>query len=180
MAGPSLVEIGSRHGTDKGTRHSYLVVYDQLFVGVSSPVLLEIGIDYGGSMRMWRERFPGGQVIGIDNDPRVFGPRGRAGDVEGCQVYQGDATDKEFVRRTFVDGSLDIVIDDGSHRVEDQILSLCWFWGKLRPGGLYVVEDVLPNHTGYFGPFCPLILDRNVLRPDQNLNDDVLVIMRKP
>ena len=38
---------------------------------------------------------------------------------------------------------LDIIIDDGSHRFHDQETMLLTLWPRLRPGGFYVVEDVL-------------------------------------
>ena len=35
-----------------------------------------------------------------------------------------------------------IIIDDGSHRIIDQIASFNIFKSKMNPGGIYVIEDV--------------------------------------
>ena len=48
---------------------------------------------------------------------------------------------------------LDIVIDDGSHRFLDQQATLHVLWPRVRPGGFYIVEDVLvgalPGDAGH-------------------------------
>jgi len=36
----------------------------------------------------------------------------------------------------------DIVIDDGSHRFEDQMTTFAWLWSSVKRGGVYVVEDI--------------------------------------
>ena len=42
---------------------------------------------------------------------------------------------------------LDFICDDGSHVVEDQILTLRTFLPLLAPGGFYVIEDVADRFT---------------------------------
>jgi hypothetical protein len=42
----------------------------------------------------------------------------------------------------YLDHKFDIIIDDGSHNVKDQILTLNTFLPKLITGGIYVIEDI--------------------------------------
>jgi hypothetical protein len=42
----------------------------------------------------------------------------------------------------YLDCKFDIIIDDGSHNVKDQILTLSAFITKLKKGGTYVIEDI--------------------------------------
>jgi len=41
----------------------------------------------------------------------------------------------------------DIIIDDASHYPPHQIISFQNLWPKLRPGGLYVVEDIETSYV---------------------------------
>src|SRR5688572_29005178 len=71
----SLVELARKHGTDKGKGHSYVVHYERHFRHLRDEpvVLLEIGTggyarprSAGESLRMWKEYFPRGTIIGLD------------------------------------------------------------------------------------------------------------------
>jgi hypothetical protein len=37
---------------------------------------------------------------------------------------------------------VDLIIDDGSHALADQVAGVRALWWSLRPGGVYVVEDL--------------------------------------
>jgi len=54
---------------------------------------------------------------------------------------------QQFVAKIREQGyQFDIIIDDGSHISEHQMLTLKVLWPLLRSGGLYIVEDL---HTSY-------------------------------
>lgn len=171
-----IAVLGRRHDTDKGTRHTYLDVYDQLLAHLRDKeiALLEVGVLGGGSLRLWREAFPRARVYGIDNDVRR-----RWGVVEGCTVLEIDACDRQAADAHFEDGSLDVVIDDGSHEIEEQLLTFGWYYPKLKPGGLYVVEDLGPEGVRTFStlPLGAVVLDRREWR---GVSDDALAIIRRP
>ena len=42
----------------------------------------------------------------------------------------------------------DIIIDDGSHKLSDLIISLNTFYKNLKPGGFFVIEDF--KHSNYY------------------------------
>ncbi len=69
----------SAYDTDK-IRLGYLETYDAILAPwVDKDVkLLEIGVHRGGSLKLWREYFPRGTVVGIDRKlPEHFGPEDR-------------------------------------------------------------------------------------------------------
>jgi hypothetical protein len=119
-------------GSDKGTLHSYIPFYESLLAPhrMSARRVLEIGVHQGHSLRMWWDYFPYAEIIGIDLY-RCF--------VKGCTVVEGDATDPETTR--FID-DIDIVIDDGSHIHQQQVAAFNLLWPKVKPGGLYIIEDI--------------------------------------
>lgn len=126
----------------------YFDVYDRFFkkfVGRKLG-LLEIGIYSGGSLDMWRSYFGAGcQVYGVDVEDvcKVY-------ESDGTKVFIGDQADREFWRlfRKQVP-PLDIVIDDGGHRPEQQIVTLEEMLPYLRPGGIYLCEDIHRVHNKF-------------------------------
>lgn len=124
----------------------YLEVYARHFAAYrNTPVrMLEIGVDKGGSLEIWRKYFGEDAVIfGIDIDPecasRVSPPN---------QVRIGSQADLVFLRSLIDEmGTPDIVLDDGSHWARHQRVSFDTLFPLLREGGLYVIEDL---HTAYF------------------------------
>jgi len=126
--------------------HHYFDIYHRHFQAFrgQSPVVLEIGVFQGGSLQMWREYFgPGAQIVGIDVDQRC-----KQFEEEQISVMIGNQADRAFladVRRQLP--RIDIVIDDGGHRMDQQIASFEELYPHLQPNGVYLCED---NHTSYF------------------------------
>ena len=101
--------------------------------------ILEIGIYSGGSLEMWQAYFgPRCHVYGVDVEEECL--RYSSGSVT---VFIGDQEDRDFWRRFRAEvPKLDIVIDDGGHRPNQQATSLEELLPHLRAGGVYLVEDL--------------------------------------
>jgi hypothetical protein len=108
--------------------------------------LLEIGLDQGGSLDMWRSYFgPTAHYYGVDIEPSC-----RNYESVDTKVFIGDQADRNFwckFRQEVPD--LDIVIDDGGHEPEQQIVSLEELLCHLRPGGVYICEDVHSSENDF-------------------------------
>lgn len=135
--------------TDKSSTKwtGYFDVYERhlsKFVD-KAPKILEIGVLGGGSIELWLKYFgEGTQVIGVDIDPRCLEYK-----YDGnAQVIMGDQSDPAFWDE-FLDKftDFDIVIDDGSHIMEHQVLTLQKTYPHLKVGGVYICED---THTSYW------------------------------
>lgn len=128
-------------------RHYFDVYQRHLakFVGRDVHVA-EIGVFAGGSLAMWRSYFgERSQIYGIDLEPGCGMHAGT-----GIDVMIGDQSSPAFWRAFRADvPSLDVVIDDGGHEPHQQIATLEGLLAHLRPGGVYICEDVL----GAFHPF---------------------------
>lgn len=125
----------------------YFDVYERhlsKFVG-KAPKILEIGVLGGGSIELWLKYFgEGTQVIGVDIDPRCLEYK-----YDGnAQVIMGDQSNPTFWDE-FLDKNtdFDIIIDDGSHIMEHQVLTLQKTFPHLKEGGVYICED---THTSYW------------------------------
>jgi hypothetical protein len=66
-------------------------------------------------------------------------------------VEIGDQTDPEFLRRVAAEhGPFDIIIDDGGHEMEQQIVTAETLFPLLADGGVLLVEDC---HTSYWDSY---------------------------
>ena len=173
----SLGQICSIYATDKNCLHSYVDnVYEDLFkdVRLSTKKLLEIGVDKGGSLFMWREYFPNALITGIDNKPCP-----QASNRERIELVEGDAYNYEVADK--IEGGFDIVIDDGSHTLESMTFLLLEYTKKIRAGGVLIIEDIPDfNWTNILRRQVPEGFTTEVrdLRKFRNRYDDILMIFR--
>jgi Methyltransferase domain len=117
--------------------------------------VFELGIWYGGSVVFWSEFFRPDKLVAIDFADRGDSPalrryresRGLTGRVK--TYWKTDQADKtqlgEIVVAEF-DGPLDLIIDDASHLYGPTKASFEALFPRLRPGGLYVLEDWAWEH----------------------------------
>jgi hypothetical protein len=120
----------------------YFDIYDRHFHRFRGEDVhvLEIGVYSGGSLEMWRDYFgPRAWIYGVDIEPDCCAYEG-----DNVKIFIGDQTDRlfwrEFCRKV---PALDIVVDDGGHQHEQQIVRIEELLPFLRPGGVYLCEDVL-------------------------------------
>jgi Methyltransferase domain len=124
-------------------RH-YFEIYERHFQTFrGQPVhFLEIGVYSGGSLSMWAEYFGSeARIYGVDTEPAC-----KHYETETTKVFIGDQSDRNFWKR-FRDSVpvLDIVVDDGGHTPMQQTVSLQELLPHLRPGGIYLCEDITGN-----------------------------------
>ncbi|WP_371663134.1 hypothetical protein [Streptomyces sp. NBC_00280] len=145
-----LTDLALRFGSDKWGGHWYTQHYERHFEPYRHQRIriLEIGVggynsptSGGGSLRMWKHFFPRGQVFGLD----AFDKSGV--DEPRIRTVVGDQSSPEFLTSLAEEiGPLDIVVDDGSHLSDDVITSFTTLFPLLRPGGLYVIEDLQTSY----------------------------------
>lgn len=101
---------------------------------------LEVGVYSGGSLDLWRDYFgPGCRIFGVDIEPTC-----KAYEDESVKIFIGDQSDRGLWRALRQEiPSLDIVLDDGGHHPDQQIVTLEETLPYMRPGGVYVCEDVM-------------------------------------
>jgi hypothetical protein len=146
-----LDQIGRECNTDKSSAfHNYTPIYDQFFASYrTKPIkFLEIGFYKGASAHMWDRYFTGAnKLYFLDIDPAAYNyTPGLSPRCELHMVDQGSRTAlKQFLAK--VGGGFDIIIDDGGHTMHQQITSFKVLFPRLKPGGIYVIEDL---HTSYW------------------------------
>jgi methyltransferase family protein len=130
-------------------RHYFPIYERHLSPFVGRPVrVVEIGVFSGGSLGMWRSYFgEQAEIIGVDVEPAC-----RSYEGPGVRIFIGDQGDRRFWRE-FIDkvGDVDVVIDDGGHHPRQQIATLEALLPHMRPGGVYLCEDVCGASNPFLG-----------------------------
>ncbi len=134
--------------TDKPTFASAFATYERLFQPLADKeiVLLELGVNQGGSLKIWRDFFRRGTILGLDISPVQL--RDESGRIFVYQGMQQDAALLDRIAGERAPEGFDIIIDDCAHIAEFSALSFRHLFDRhLKPGGMYVIEDW---GTGYW------------------------------
>lgn len=126
--------------TDKGYFHEYEHMYAGLFANFTPKSLLEIGVKNGRSIRAWQMLFPNASITGLDIERQQLEPG------KDFEYIIANSTEHSAVKDL---PNYDVIIEDGSHHVYDQILTFTNFKNKFNY--YYVIEDVSyarDNHPG--------------------------------
>ena len=173
------------HGTDKTTVHSYGDLYDATFEECRSKAdvcVLEIGIYSGAFLQAVAEFLPEAQVDGIDVslDRVRFGrsnPRIRMACLDGTAAASVEALQRSY----------DVIIDDASHLPADQVRTLDLFAPLLKPGGVYMIEDINDATMEEVRREVTTLADRHGLelawhdlRDRKGRYDDIMAVLRRP
>jgi SAM-dependent methyltransferase len=200
-----MCRVMSRYGSDKGQgKHNYTTVYSELFgawrdrplrifelgMGTNKPHLAStMGTDArpGASIRGWRDLFPHALVYGADIDRDILFQDDR------IQTFYCDQLDQNAIRELWsqpvFDAGLDILIEDGLHTFDANISFLNGSLSLLRPGGVYVIEDIgketIPAwrdrlETDYSKRFPDYEFALVLLPHPYNQDDNNLLIVRRP
>lgn len=147
----------SKTGKVSDKWNSYLDYYDEALASIKDKdiSMLEVGVQNGGSLETWSSYFKNGRsFIGCDIDPncahlKYEDPR--------INIVIGDVNSQETYNKiTSINSSFDLVIDDGSHQSIDIINAFINYFGLVRPGGRYIIED---SHCLYMKEFGGGILN---------------------
>jgi hypothetical protein len=131
----NISDILLKYDTDKVTHHNYGDAYNEIFskFDADAPIsILEIGTQKGGSLCAWKDYFINGSVTGVDIVDAVK-PEYRRANID----YR-----VSDIKDWYTDDMYDIIIDDGSHLIDDVDWAARYLFPKLKRGGYYIIEDV--------------------------------------
>lgn len=168
----SLTKIANKYNTDKGTaytgpmddikilggsiKHGYTEFYEPYIRKYKGkhPVILDIGVEHGGSLQMFNEYFKGDcEIYCIDINPYCQLVAESIGDnihfieMDQSKIQCLDAM-RFFIETNDIE--FDFIIDDGSHKSKDQMLTIWHLHQYLKKDGFYIIEDL---HTAFMKDF---------------------------
>ena len=128
---------------------TYFQTYEEMFNKYVEKEItfVEVGVLHGGSLFMWKEYFgKKARIIGIDLNPKA-----KELEKHGFEIFIGSQSDKNFWDNFYSKiGKIDILLDDGGHTNDQQVVTLSETINNINNGGLIVIEDV---HTSYMKKF---------------------------
>ncbi len=128
----------------------YFPIYEKLFAKYKNQKItfVEVGILDGGSLQIWKKYFgKSSRIIGIDNNPEC-----KKFENENIEIYIGSQSDTNFWKDFYNKvGNIDIILDDGGHTNDQQIITLVESINNINNGGLHVVEDVHSSYQKHYG-----------------------------
>ena len=184
----SLISLADNSLTDKNSTHSYLEIYDKLFINKklnTDLTLLEIGIQYGGSIKLWKDYFINGKIYGIDIDSvDKIVVKDIINDNKIKLFFNSNGYDNNIINTLFKDTRFDFIIDDGPHTLESMIFFIINYSKLLKEDGVLIIEDV--QNIGWIETiknnvpedlkqYIEIIDNRNI----KNRYDDILFIINK-
>ena len=142
----SLAQIGKKYPTSKN-RTGFIPIYESYFDRLREKEIniLEIGVDKGDSLRLWRDYFTKAKICGLDIVKKDFS-------INNVEIFCGDQSDHNFLSKIVEKyGKFDIIIDDGSHVSKHIISSFNYLFDYLSENGLYIIEDLQTSYIPRFG-----------------------------
>jgi hypothetical protein len=137
------------YGSDKSSAHGYEHPYSR-FLPTKVGSLLEIGLASEecagrGSIFSWADIYPEANIYGGDISPKKIVNQGR------IRSFLVDQSDKNSLREmcSRIRGSIDVVIDDGSHSFRDSSLTFDILFEKVSQRGIYCIEKISAEPNGW-------------------------------
>ena len=141
-----LLELGKQYKSTKDWA-GFLEIYSNYFKDYKDKEIniLEIGIDKGESLKIWRKYFTRAKICGIDIIDIKF-------QIEGVDLIKANQTDEKALKEICDKyKGFDIIIDDGGHHSKQIAISLNFLFDYLKDNGLYIVEDLQTSYFPRFG-----------------------------
>ena len=172
-----LCEIMTKHGSDKGVGvHNYTLIYYEMFKDIQNKKLniFELGLGTnntdvpsnmgksgtpGASLRGWREFFINSNIFGADIDKRILFNEER---IKTFYCNQKDVLDIENMWNNTIlnDILFDIIIEDGLHEFDANLIFLENSLHKINDGGVYICEDLKLDTVELFKKEIPSLKEK--------------------
>ena len=131
----------SKRKNDKIIAHGYAKIYENLFKPKKSEKLkiLEIGSFYGNASAALFFYFKNSLIYSADINPDMYKYKGSR-----LKNFFADTSSRGSINENILKKNIefDIVIEDASHMLKDQIISLFMIFPKIKKGGIFIVEEI--------------------------------------
>ena len=159
----NLNELFNYYGSDKGTKvnhpydkkgdkiigHGFGKYYEKYFREFKNEKFnfLEIGTWKGASLAAFKKYLTNANIHGIDRNYKL---QFKSDKIKFYKCNTTNLNDLKNLKKKFKNIKFKIIIDDGSHFLNDIIHNLKFFFKFLDNGGIYVIEDFKhPEHFKY-------------------------------
>ncbi|WP_099340705.1 hypothetical protein [Candidatus Fonsibacter ubiquis] len=133
-------QFSKNNSTKKIAGHNYSTFYENIFFNIKDNIksILEIGSFKGNAIAVFYFYFKNSKIISTDLYPDLF-----LYESNRIRNFLLDAS-SEISISTFKEKliNFDLIIDDASHYLKDQIISLFLLFNRLNSGGYFIIEEL--------------------------------------
>ena len=184
----SLEKLFIKYGSDKGkfwdkkiNGHGYTKFYLKHLKKLKYKKLkiLEIGSFAGGSAAAFSKFFPNSKITCLDVNISIFKYESKKINIFGLDASKKKSVELFFKKMniSFNREYFDLIIDDGSHKQDDILLTLNLFFKSLKSNGFYIIEDYrLLNFFKHLRVPMEPSIDKLIeyIRKKKNFNSSIL------
>ncbi len=168
-----LCLIGAKYDTDKSPQqinmtnnsrcHPYTLFYNSLFKDKRDHklVIAELGILNGASLLMWKEYFPHAKLYGFESNIQFINAFENNFDRDRITLAHMDIQDESSIVHALhsTGEQYDLIIENTTHLLEDQIRIIENVYSYLKPGGILIIEGISKNfqEQDYIDRLSPIL-----------------------
>ena len=121
--------------------HGYAKIYENYFKEIKKNRMniIELGAFYGNASAALYFYFRNSFIFSADINPDMFLYRSKR-----IKNFYTDTSSRSSIQENLLkmDIKFDIIIEDASHMLKDQIISLFMLFKSLQSGGLFIIEEI--------------------------------------
>lgn len=181
-----MLKLIDNDKTDKNTTHSYIELYELLLQNkrLAAKNILEIGVQRGGSIKLWHDYFINATIYGLDIIP-IKDTWEEIQNNSRIKLGRFDAYNETFFNKNFLGKiKFDMLLDDGPHTLESMTQFIKLYSQVMKDDGILIIEDVqdikwleelkkaVPNHLKQY-------VSTYDLRYIKDRYDDIVFVINK-
>ena len=131
----------SKQDDKKIIAHGYAKIYEKYLKGNKEKNLniIELGSFYGNASAAFYFYFKNSQIYSADINPDMYSYRSKR-----LHNFFTDTSSRSSIEKNILKKNIqfDLIIEDASHMLKDQIISLFILFKNLKSGGFFIVEEI--------------------------------------
>ena len=131
----------SKQDNKKMIAHGYAKIYEKYLKINKDKIssVIELGSFYGNASAAFFFYFKNAQIYSADINPDMYLYKSRR-----LKNFFTDTSSKSSIEKNILSKNInfDLIIEDASHMLKDQIISLFTLFKTLKAGGLFIVEEI--------------------------------------
>lgn len=130
-----------KQNNKKMIAHGYAKIYEKYLKINKDKIssVIELGSFYGNASAAFFFYFKNAQIYSADINPDMYLYKSRR-----LKNFFTDTSSKSSIEKNILSKNInfDLIIEDASHMLKDQIISLFTLFKTLKAGGLFIVEEI--------------------------------------
>ena len=131
----------SKQDDKKIIAHGYAKIYEKYLKKHKDEYLniIELGSFYGNASAAFYFYFKNAQIYSADINPDMYLYRSKR-----LKNFFTDTSSRTSIEKNILSRNIefDLIIEDASHMLKDQIISLFILFKNLKPGGFFIIEEI--------------------------------------